>query len=234
MYYAISDIHGEYEKYKKMLDLIHFSDEDTLFVIGDVCDRGKQPAAVLQEMMCRSNVYPIMGNHDAIAWYLLDKLNTEITEENYDTLLSEEDITDILEWYQDGGDTTASDFRRLNSKERRDILNYMAEIPLYEVVDVGERTFVLIHAGLGNYRKGKKLSEYAAEELTMSRVDPETRFFEDDSVFVIMGHTPTPYFCGEPKIYRNRNNFFIDCGACGKGGRLACLCLDTLEEFYVD
>lgn len=25
----------------------------------------------------------------------------------------------------------------------------------------------------------------------------------------------------------------IDCGACFNGGKLACLCLDTLEEFYV-
>ena len=234
MYYVISDIHGEYEKYQKMLELIKFSDDDTLFVLGDICDRGKQPVAVLQDMMSRPNVYPILGNHDAVALYLLKKLITEITMENYNSLLSKEDMEDILDWYQEGGNTTAEEFKKLSNIERFDILDYISEFSLYEAVDVGERTFILIHAGLGNFKKDKRLSEYTAEELTMGRIDPETRFFDDDSVFVVMGHTPTPHFCGEPRIYRNGNNFFIDCGACNEGGRLACLCLDTLEEFYVE
>lgn len=234
MYYAISDIHGEFEKYKKMLELIKFSEEDTLFIVGDICDRGEHPMAVLQDMMSRPNIYPIMGNHDAIAWYLLDKLNAEITEDNFNTQLSAEDLEDILEWQQEGGASTIADFRKLSMEERADILDYMAEFPLYDAVDIGERTFTFIHAGLGNFRKGKKLSEYTAEELTMSRVEPETKFFDDDSIFVVMGHTPTPHFCGEPRIFRCGNNFFIDCGACNKSGKLACLCLDTLEEYYVE
>ena len=40
MTYVMSDIHGEYEKYLKMLDLIGFRDEDELYVLGDVIDRG--------------------------------------------------------------------------------------------------------------------------------------------------------------------------------------------------
>lgn len=31
MHYVISDLHGEYEKYKKMLSLINFKDEDVLY-----------------------------------------------------------------------------------------------------------------------------------------------------------------------------------------------------------
>ena len=34
--------------------------------------------------------------------------------------------------------------------------------------------------------------------------------------------------------YFIKNNFIaIDCGACFENGTLACLCLDTMEEFYV-
>ena len=39
MIYVMSDIHGEYEKYLKMLDLIQLSEKDSLFVLGDVVDR---------------------------------------------------------------------------------------------------------------------------------------------------------------------------------------------------
>ena len=41
--YVISDIHGEYGKFMELLDIIHFSDEDILYVLGDVVDRGKNP-----------------------------------------------------------------------------------------------------------------------------------------------------------------------------------------------
>lgn len=34
------------------------------------------------------------------------------------------------------------------------------------------------------------------------------------------------------KIYRGNNHVAIDCG-CGFGGKLGCICLETMEEFYV-
>jgi len=40
MVYAISDIHGYYDKYIRMLDKIEFNKNDMLYVIGDVIDRG--------------------------------------------------------------------------------------------------------------------------------------------------------------------------------------------------
>ena len=65
--YCIGDIHGEYEKYLDMLGIIDFSDEDTLFVIGDVIDRGHGGISILKDMMMRPNVIPIIGNHEYMA-----------------------------------------------------------------------------------------------------------------------------------------------------------------------
>ena len=42
MHYVMSDLHGEYEKYLEMLKKIKFTDDDVLYVLGDVVDRGKQ------------------------------------------------------------------------------------------------------------------------------------------------------------------------------------------------
>ena len=39
MIYCMSDIHGELDRFKAMLDLINFSSDDTLYIIGDVIDR---------------------------------------------------------------------------------------------------------------------------------------------------------------------------------------------------
>ncbi len=38
--YVISDIHGEYELFIKLLEKIRFTSADTLYVLGDVIDRG--------------------------------------------------------------------------------------------------------------------------------------------------------------------------------------------------
>ena len=92
--YVISDIHGCYEKYRQRLDKIHFSNDDTLFVLGDVVDRGPQPVKVLQDMMCRPNVVPLIGNHELMALTCLKFLTTEVTEETVAHL--ESDTLQIL------------------------------------------------------------------------------------------------------------------------------------------
>ena len=77
MIYVIADIHGCYDVYISLLKKIKFSDEDELFVLGDVVDRGPEPIKVLQDMMMRPNVYPILGNHDYMALKVLKKLCVE-------------------------------------------------------------------------------------------------------------------------------------------------------------
>lgn len=232
--YVMSDIHGEYEKYRRMLEKINLLDEDNLFVLGDVVDRGGRPVSVLLDMMGRPNVFPLFGNHDLVAFDVLRKLEAEITEENYATQIDIETMNELIDWLHDGGQTTIDEFRTLDTEKRAEVLDYIATFSLCEVIDVGERTFILVHAGLGNFRKGKKLREYTATELLGMRGDPDFRYFEDETVYVVMGHTPTLTITGKAEIYHSHNNIFIDCGACRKNGRLACLCLDTMEEFYVE
>ena len=40
MIYVMSDLHGCYQEYLKALKAIDFQDDDQLFVLGDVVDRG--------------------------------------------------------------------------------------------------------------------------------------------------------------------------------------------------
>ena len=55
------------------------------FVLGDAVDRGPEPIRVLQDMASRDNVYLLKGNHEAMASFVLHKLNVEITEANADS-----------------------------------------------------------------------------------------------------------------------------------------------------
>ena len=48
MIYVTSDIHGQYNMFLKLLSMIEFSDSDTLYILGDVVDRGSEPIRILQ------------------------------------------------------------------------------------------------------------------------------------------------------------------------------------------
>ena len=50
MIYAMSDLHGCYDKYIKMLEKINFSNNDTLYVLGDIVDRGADGIKILQDI----------------------------------------------------------------------------------------------------------------------------------------------------------------------------------------
>lgn len=231
MIYVVSDVHGEYVKYLAMLEQISFSENDTLFVLGDVVDRGPEPIRVLQDMASRDNVYLVKGNHEAMASYVLHKLNVEITEDNADSHIDAELMQMIIEWQRNGGYITMKQFRALSANEKIDLLDYIDDAPLYDIVDVGVNTFILVHSGLGNFGEDKRLSQYSYDELACMRPDFGRQYYTGSSIYIVSGHTPTLAVSGKPEIFRSHNNILIDCGA-AYGGRLACLCLDTMKEYY--
>lgn len=232
MTYVISDIHGEYEKYAEMLKKIKFSDDDTLYVLGDVVERGERPVDILLDMMNRPNVFPVIGNHELMALDLLRELMVEITTDNYATHLNAKLMDKLLQWQLNGGNTTIKQFQKLPTDERKYVLDYLEEFVPYELVKIGNRKFLLVHSGLGNFSPDKELDEYTLEELTYIRPDYDRRYFTNDNLFIVGGHTPTLAISGKPEIYKNNNNICIDCGV-AFDGKLACLCIDTMEKFYV-
>ena len=62
--YVLSDIHGEKDRFEAMLETIGFSQEDTLYILGDVVDRGPDGISILRRIMNMPNVYMLLGNHE--------------------------------------------------------------------------------------------------------------------------------------------------------------------------
>ena len=54
--YVISDIHGQYDMFMELLDKIRLKESDTLYVLGDVLDRGPHPIRTLKRLMEMSNL----------------------------------------------------------------------------------------------------------------------------------------------------------------------------------
>lgn len=234
MVYVVSDIHGCYEEFKKLLEVIDFSDTDELYILGDMMDRGPEPMKLIQYLMLYPNIYPILGNHDYMALKVLSKLNVEITEDTISGL-SADDLTDYLYWTQDGGDVTVKQFTGLDIFDREDILDYLGECSLFEDIRVNGKRYILVHAGIDHFDEERSLDSYRPEELIFVRADYGKRYFTDKNTYLVTGHTPTLSIRtdGKSLVYEENGHIAIDCG-CVFGGRLAAFCLDNGKCYYAE
>lgn len=233
MTYLMSDIHGEYQKYLKMLEKIDFSDDDTLYILGDMIDRGPQSAELLIDVFSRDNVSVIMGNHELMAIPMLEMLLSDISEKEFQSGNNYTAIFSLLNWKMNGGSSTCNSFSKISPSERLRLLSEIKKLPLYKTVEFNGDKFILVHSGISNFDENKPLECYTAEELVFSRPDFNKRYYSENHTYVVYGHTPTDTVIGENKIFKGSGNICIDCGATFENGKLACLALETMEEFYV-
>lgn len=212
--YCISDIHGEYDRYLKMLQLIEFSDSDRLYVLGDAIDRGSDGIKVIEDIMARQNVQMLLGNHEQMC---LDTLG--LTPEFGARQL----------WQSNGGGKTRSRLLYVCTPQRRGrILRFMAGLPECVDITVNGRHFHLVHGYPAGDRHGR----------IWGRPDPAASAPLENCT-AIVGHTPTSLITGDNdsplKIWHGKGVICIDCGCGHKTDlrRLACLRLDDMAEFYV-
>ena len=233
MIYCISDIHGEYEKFMKMLKLIDLKDDDTLYILGDVFDRGDHPIKTLLKIMELPNAVFILGNHELMALEVMKYGLDKIVETEMDCL--DDDAADkLLNWYQNGCISTIKEYRILDEEQKKDVYEYLLESYAYKELELNGQKYLLVHAGLMNFDPETDISEYALWELVWARPDYGEPYFED--IITVVGHTPTQtiFECDAPgRIFKKNNFIVIDCGV-NIDGTLGCLRLDDMKEFYVD
>ena len=111
MIYAMSDLHGCYDKYTRMLEKVNFSDDDTLYILGDIVDRGADGIKILQDIMKRKNVVALRGNHDFLAHYILKFLTTPSDMFDSDSFSHK-----YRGWIFDGGSPTEEAFMELEEE----------------------------------------------------------------------------------------------------------------------
>lgn len=237
MNYCVSDIHGDWNKYQKMFDTINLGKNDTLYVMGDVVDRGKHGLKILLDMKKYENIVPIIGNHDYYARKYLKILlqrTIEIHEKGSVRELDREVTDRILAWSSIGGQQTLDEFMNMSFDDQKQVLEYPDSFLSYKEIVVKGKTFVLFHAGIKNYIENKPLTEYSEEDFIFILNGHAQTYFTDDRT-IIAGNTPISLIkdAVPSKIYYKKNYIDIDCGA-GFGSNLGVLRLEDMKEFYID
>ena len=225
MIYVMSDLHGEYEQFIEMLEKINFSSEDTLYILGDVFDRGKKPLDIIDYIRKpeNNNIRMILGNHEA---FYLETLNDE---------------HNLYLWLNAGGTSTYKQLEEKDDEYIDSLVEFIKGLPLYEIVD----NYILVHAGINLPQNVDGL--FVKEIMNAQRKDDliwDRTFIKSDKYIegytVVCGHTPTinkeDYEGKMSKIKHSKGKIMIDCGAFYKeyNGRLGCLRLDDMKEFYID
>lgn len=216
--YVMSDIHGQFDAFMKMLDSIGFSDEDELYIVGDVIDRGPKSLECIKWIMEQDNVLTLMGNHELMLYdgYVNNR------PAYYDSLtkvrenMTEEEQNNIMQWFED--------------------------MPESKIVTINGKKFYLNHTQIAS-------AEYFEQELTERMFPDYDRYLKYNDLAIkdiicIHGHIPTMEMRRwhhqerESSIWKNKSGTIIDidCGAGypDKGGKLGCLRLNDMKEFYME
>ena len=229
MTYVLSDIHGNLRRFRSILEQIRPGPEDTLYVLGDVIDRHPDGIRILQALTASPFVRMIPGNHEDMMLSALDG--------GYD-MGRREDMRArsraLALWYANGGEETHRSVARLSERERMRLFSCLRSLPLHLDAEVNGIRYRMVHA--------------APEELTPEGEDVRLfslwqRVMPDDPLppgqTLIFGHTPTARYQDEDplRIWYGENRIGIDCGSGFPEidpvyGRLACLRLDDMREFY--
>lgn len=229
MIYVISDLHGyPFDKFRELLNKANFSKNDYLFILGDVIDRGMYGIEYLKWLLLQENVELLLGNHEAML-LSCSFLFEEVNEENLQNLTSE-NLELLANWEDNGAKWTLEGFYAMKQDDRISIIEYLREAPLYDIVSVNGKDFLLTHSGLGGFEEGKKIYSYKADELLWNRPKLSDRYY--DNITTIFGHSPT-FMYGEEhagKIIKTDTWINIDVGT-GYGYSPVLLRLNDMKEF---
>lgn len=238
MIYATSDLHGyPLSGLMRLLERACFSDADELIVLGDVIDRnGDGGVGVLRWMLQQPNVRMILGNHEAMLLSCRFLFDT-VTEESL-ARLDAEKMSLLSAWMMNGMQPTLKALRDLfreDGETAREILAYLEDAPLYEVVEASSRRFLLTHSGLGRFSPDRRPEDYTADDLLWNRPELTDRYFS--RTLTVFGHTPTDVFGAEyaGRMLKTATWADIDTGAAhGAGWHPMLLRLDDGRAFYAD
>lgn len=254
--YVISDVHGQYNAYKKMLNKIRFTKNDFLYVLGDVIDRGPEGLRIIQDIMKRENAELLLGNHECMllnALQYLRKREAGVEEENTDG------ITPYELWVHpcNGGEGTCLELFGMPEEEQQAIEEYLRNLYLVRRIRIDGKPFHLSHSYSLDRRFGKEIkyegtAPKQVEEIVWESLFDKRGLREDydrpwaySRDIYVVGHIFTQRLnqldeYGRGCIYENENYqgyhvIDIDCGMAlnSRSSQLGCLCLETGEKFYV-
>lgn len=237
MHYVMADIHGNLRRFRSVMEQIALTEEDRLYVLGDVIDRYPDGIEILRELMGMENAELILGNHEYMMLLALDR--------KYDPgnpAHRAEQERALNHWYRNGGRVTHEALMRLSEEDRREIFDYLKGLALNLELTVDGTHYRMVHGGpVEEFRD--QVERYRDEcYFAVWKRWKKDEFTPKDYVMVF-GHTPTMYYQNDNpmRVWFGPNQIGVDCGSGFPekqdpeepyDGNLACIRLEDRRVFY--
>ncbi|MFC4618693.1 metallophosphoesterase family protein [Camelliibacillus cellulosilyticus] len=222
---VMSDIHGEYEKFEKLLkETAYNPSEDQLILLGDYVDRGPDARAVVEKVkeLKAQGAIALKGNHED----MMEKAFADPTRINH--------------WFINGGMETLKSYGYTFETDK-DIEQWVSE-PLIKNETI-EAHLAFINE-LGHFHETEDtifVHGGVHPDTPVSETDPHILMWIRDEFHkgykgektVVFGHTPTEAFHDSFDIYFGDNNIIGIDGGCVYGGQLNSLELPSKKVYCV-
>ena len=203
----ISDIHGCFKTFKKLLKKIKLQKQDQLFLLGDFVNKGPASNKVLDLILKlqrkKFTIYLIRGNHEQI---VLNTIFKSVGQRK--RMLKNVNALNLL----DGKQIKNTYIKLLESS--------------FHFIELD--CAYLVHAGFNS--KKNTFSDKKAM-ISAKKFDYDAHLFQNKQVFI--GHSPTPFSKIKSNVKNRSKIVCIDNGCVNEGepdeGRLACINIDTSE-----
>ncbi|NHN34607.1 metallophosphoesterase family protein [Paenibacillus agricola] len=215
---VISDIHGCYEPFNQLLELMKYNrTEDQLIVLGDYVDRGPCSKEVIEQIMRmvrEDGVIALRGNHDQRFIHVARSGDPKVTSTflEYGGKQAVMSYLDLDFWDDTWATETIQQFRRVVVERYQQHLSFMESLPYY----YEDKTHIYVHAGLDpSYLDWK--SQSPKEFMYIREL-----FIKNKTVVnktVVFGHTKTVEIHGSADIWFGGDKIGID-GGCSSGLQL--------------
>lgn len=222
--YVVSDIHGYYDLFLKGLTEIGFSDQDYLWCLGDMIDRGPDGIQILQYIMKHDNMDLLIGNHELMFLNSVDGKGEAVCNGK-----------DAYLWLDaNGGRITFYRYKELPVEERIELLDWLKERYVVRRMELEGRTYCLTHSFYNPACEDKRYSDLQYSDVwnitwsSIWRDDPFTHaldVYPNYEYTFICGHVPvqnaraweTPAEDANVlRSFHHENMINID-GGCAKG-----------------
>ena len=223
--YVCSDVHGQYDLFMKVLEKINFSSTDSLYVLGDIIDKGDKSIALVEYIMKQPNIHCIMGNHEYFFLNYYESLMKSCGDD-----FDENKVLEGLQKY----------FHYDTNKITWEVMDYLEGLPDYIETDY----FLGVHAGLklDDNKKVCPIEEQTIHYMIFDRSFKDTKIINPFGKPILFGHTPCNYdnqtgeFIKEPDIVssniKDYTKIRLDNGS-QYTNMFGVLRVDDMKEIYV-
>ena len=261
--YVVADVHGCYREFMQLLHRVKFDEKkDTIYIIGDIIDRGPGSEEMFEWVYKRygKNVHMCKGNHEDMFCEFVRFRNScelfnKIQKKNKNTLIDiswvltsdlsgkiKEELLFYYNFKESGKEFSYDKYGTIaqleengrNKKYLNKMMNFFNELPYYFELEMNGKKIYLVHAFIS-----EPVEECSKEDMIWSRAYPDGKPGIPGKI-IFFGHTPTTtrHYDGKGGVIVDKQDgattVNIDCGCCWRmeNSKLALIRLDDMKVFY--